>query len=246
MWNLAAQNLVQGAIGSTSILRMCRKTVSPLNYESSSRCWSLPWKNRQDLNSGFPEDLPKGWGGKIMDDHWSSPWRLAEAGTFHGSGITHFKNRRSSAPDWRWGYVSFQHMQTLCCTQKQSKGIAQQPNEALSHPQLSSRQWAIYDRHCAKEGGFHTCILLWWPKLCGMSHKVIISGLQLQTFSIFGEILCLHPHCGPGNIGVPLYLRSGRTWSVVYMLLSETLVYTVLVTVSQEEDIICLFLKAEQ
>lgn len=42
-----------------------------------------------------------------------------------------------------------------------------------------------------------------------------------------------------------LYLQTGKTWHVVYTLLSEMLVYTVLVTISQEEDIICLFLKAQ-
>lgn len=41
------------------------------------------------------------------------------------------------------------------------------------------------------------------------------------------------------------YLHTGMTWLVVYTSLSETLVYTVLVTISQEEDIICLFLTAQ-
>lgn len=35
------------------------------------------------------------------------------------------------------------------------------------------------------------------------------------------------------------------TERIVYTLLSETLVYTVLVTILQEGDIICLFLKAQ-
>lgn len=126
---------------------------------------------------------------------------------------------------------------------KTPKEISKQ-HKRVMHALLMETASHIKQYH-AKKRGLHTCntcILSLWSKLCGMQQvKQFFWPLNPEQLH-FGELLSWNPYHDPGNFVLLLHLHTGMTWLVVCTSLSETLVFTVLVTISQEEDIICLFL----
>lgn len=167
---------------------------------------------------------------KTANSCLASPWRQGSSMTIYNSqtGMTCIHDPSSAT-----------HKTLLTQKAKHKRKNPNKENLCNMHDLL--RQPAMYRRHHTTKRDLSTCILLWWSKLCGVQWvKHIFWPLSPEPLHSSS-----HSNCGPGKFVFLSYLHTGMTWLAVYTSLSETLVYTVLVTISQEEDIICLFLTAQ-
>lgn len=130
---------------------------------------------------------------------------LAATGTIHLHGITYYKKGAPSA-HYQWTICasmtcSLQYTRPLCVLKKQNteeKAQAKQTTAIYISLVQITQPYTTYTMLRKKA-----------PILACSCDDGVFSGLQLQSSCIFGELLCSHPHCGPGNFALPLYFHIG-------------------------------------